>query len=348
MSFTHPALVLLHLGAFAFFIALAVCGFMIHAGVRDIPVERSSHDHIVPTAGGVGLVAAVGAALAAQSLFYPGVVDRQFMGPMCALAFALASLGLWDDIAEVSTKLKFALIAIVCGLTVWVIGPPTHLPLATGALAIPYPLGFAGAMLWVFVIINTVNFMDGINGFMAGVLSVSFVFVCAVAILAGNETSAVLSFMSACALWGFLPYNAKRKADLFCGDTGSLFIGYIFAISTLYLVTRSEQTNLLYIAPLLILPFLVDVLLTLLGRARAGKNLLSAHRDHLYQRLFDRIGNPIVVTALYIFVSTLTGLLTLAVVGAGLHTSLFFFLFLVGLLSSLYLLIGRALNIDAG
>jgi hypothetical protein len=48
----------------------------------------------------------------------------------------------------------------------------------------------------------------------------------------------------------------------------------------------------LYFAPLALLPYLTDVLLTLLWRARRGRSLLDAHRDHLYQLWLARTGRP--------------------------------------------------------
>lgn len=348
MTLTQPFAILLHLGAFAFFISLALCGFMISAGVKDVPVERSSHKKIVPTAGGVGLVAGLGCGLIAQHHFYPGLTDAKTMAALCALAFAVAGLGLWDDISAVNTKFKFVILLILCALSVYIIGVPTHFPFAAHTLEIPYFIGFIGAVLWIFVVINAVNFMDGVNGIAAGVMMVAFLFLAAIAVLVGNKTSAVLSFVMASALAGYLPYNAKRSANIFCGDTGSLLIGFIYASSALYLAVHSEKNNLLYIAPMLVLPFLVDMLLTLLMRAFAHKNLLAPHRDHLYQRLSDRTGHPLIVSGLYTFTGIGLGVLALGLVKTGLQTSLFFLLFLVGVLSSLYLIIGRTLNTRGG
>jgi UDP-N-acetylmuramyl pentapeptide phosphotransferase/UDP-N-acetylglucosamine-1-phosphate transferase len=47
-----------------------------------------------------------------------------------------------------------------------------------------------------------------------------------------------------------------------------------------------------YFGPLALLPLITDVLLTLLWRARRGRPLLQAHRDHLYQLWLQRTGRP--------------------------------------------------------
>ena len=41
-------------------VSLAVSGFMIFAGIGDIPEERSSHNQTTPTSGGLGIIAAIG------------------------------------------------------------------------------------------------------------------------------------------------------------------------------------------------------------------------------------------------------------------------------------------------
>ena len=110
MSFTHPLFILLHLGAFAFTLSLALTGFMIFAGLLDVPVARSSHKKIIPTAGGAGLVAGLGAGLLALAMFYPQLGNIRILGQLAALGFGVSFLGLLDDIYELSFKLKFFVI----------------------------------------------------------------------------------------------------------------------------------------------------------------------------------------------------------------------------------------------
>jgi len=86
-------------------------------------------------------------------------------------------------------------------------------------------------------------------------------------------------------LLGFMPYNSRNNAKIFMGDVGSLSTGFVFAIASLMLVQTPQGGGLLYFGPLLILPLLVDVFMTLLSRARRKERLIDAHRDHLYQRL---------------------------------------------------------------
>ena len=62
---------------------------------------------------------------------------------------------------------------------------------------------------------------------------------------------------------------------------GALFVGAALAGLGLELVR--QRPDLLLVPPILLLPFLSDVLLTIAWRARHGKKLFVAHRDHSYQ-----------------------------------------------------------------
>lgn len=276
---------MLHLGAMAFAAALAFSGFMIAAGVGDIPNDRSNHSATTPTSGGMGLVAALGITCLAAVKFYP-----QFgLGPelpyLLMLAFAIAALGLFDDVFEGRTRIKFALIIGIAALAVRVIGPPLALPMGVYEIALPYGVGLIGAVLWIFVCVNGVNFMDGANGFMGSFMMIASLALTMLAMTIGAMTAAILAGALTFGLLGFLPYNFGRKAQIFCGDIGSLLVGFIFAIASLLLVKETPNMQLLYVGPVLMLPFLADIFMTLGSRAKRKENLLAAHSTHLYQRL---------------------------------------------------------------
>jgi UDP-N-acetylmuramyl pentapeptide phosphotransferase/UDP-N-acetylglucosamine-1-phosphate transferase len=74
---------------------------------------------------------------------------------------------------------------------------------------------------------------------------------------------------------------------LFQGDAGALFSSFLLAaLAVVGAGERGSGPIFLLFAPLALLPFLTDTLLTLLRRARSGRRLLDAHREHLYQRWF--------------------------------------------------------------
>ena len=276
-----------HSAAIAFSLSLAFTGFMIYAGVGDVPETRSSHTHVTPTSGGIGLTAALGGALFCIGLFYPYLLEGPVLAKILSIGLGFALLGLTDDVYGGGSGFKMLLIAGLSGLAVWAIGPVTTLPLGESDLALPYWAGFAGSAMWVFVVVNVINFMDGSNGMMGLSLFIAALILTGLALVSGAGQSALLAGALAAGLLGLLPYNLRYKARIFSGDVGSLFAGFIFAAAALLLVNEAPKIQLLYAGPILILPFLTDVFITLLRRVRRRENLLRAHNQHLYQRLIQ-------------------------------------------------------------
>ena len=273
------------IGILAALVSAAGCWLMIRAGIADVPDHRSNHKDVTPTAGGVGVLLGV---VTAWIGFYLGGQHHGYtmsLWPVLGSILIFGGLGLLDDKLAPPTLIKFALMVV---LMIWIaveIGPVTKIPGLASIGHMPFWAGLAGTVLWLFVVTNGVNFMDGSNG----ILGVSFIVANAglIGVMAEFELlqQMWLPIGMIGGLAGFLFFNLREKARIFAGDVGSLSIGFAFAISIIELENLTPQVSILFVGPLLILPFLVDVLLTLLRRAKNGENLLNAHRGHLYQRL---------------------------------------------------------------
>jgi len=334
-----------HLAAFAFLVSLAFSGFMIYAGFLDQPEGRSNHARPIPTAGGIGIMAGFGAGMLALALFYPAYADQRLLGSLTALGLGAGLLGLFDDIYDVNAKWKFVAIILLAGACVFAVGPPMTFPVIVGdGLAIPTWLGFAGAILWIFVVTNGVNFMDGANGLMAGSMAIAFIALCLIAVLVGASSAALVSFIMAAALFGFLPYNAGNQAKIFSGDVGSLLVGFMFASVSLLLVAEAPNFQLLYVGPMLFLPFLTDILLTMFLRANRHENLFAPHSTHLYQRLIRKGKTHLSISILYGLATYFMAVITIAGLWFGLIKSLFFLAIWVCVFSVIYLLIHKKLS----
>jgi len=344
MNFESPIFIVFHVSAFAFLVSVAFSGFMVHVGFLDQPVHRSNHAKAVPTAGGVGIAAGFGAGMLALALFYPSYGNQGLLGSLVALSLGAALLGLFDDVYDVNAKVKFLATILLASASVYIIGPPQMFPLIVGALPIPYWLGFIGAVLWVFVGANGVNFMDGANGLMAGTMAISFVALSMVSVLVGASGAALISFVTAAALIGFLLYNFGKRAKIFSGDVGSLLTGFLFATTSLLLVSEAPAFGLLYVGPLLILPFLVDILLTMFLRASRRENLFAPHSAHLYQRLIRSGRSHVTVSVLYAAAAFLMGTVTVMGLWFGLVKSVSFLALWVSVLSIIYLLTYKNLS----
>ncbi|MET0545989.1 MAG: MraY family glycosyltransferase [Caulobacterales bacterium] len=269
--------------------AAASCNLLIQAGIADAPdYRRKAHKAAVPTSGGLGV--AIGASLAiavaiwlARPYWSEGAAPGSAMGVAAAWVFGFAALGigLLDDLMDVNAGPKFGWIALLSLLFAMFVVRIDTLALWPGmTLAFGPVLGVLGTALWLFVMANGVNFMDGANGLAMGSMAVGLLALAAYAFWGGAPAPALAALLLAAALVGFLYWNFPN-GRLFAGDAGSLFVG--FTAGALALVAIREAHLPVLLAPLLFLPLLADVLLTMAWRVKHKRNLLQAHRDHLYQ-----------------------------------------------------------------
>jgi len=331
------------IGLLAFLTSLAVSGFMAAAGLGDASDERSSHSGVVPTSGGVGMIAGMGAALCAIGLIFPDLNLPRGFAPVMSLFFAIGMLGLVDDALTLGAKTKFGIMLIISGAAVWLIGAPTHLPLFNGLVPLLPIFGFCGAMLWVFVVMNAINFIDGANGLMSLSLSVANVGLFGAGLIGGSATTLLLSGLSLMIILGFLPYNSRRKARVFSGDVGSLSLSFLFAVTVLFLIQDTPGKAMHLVGPVLILPLLTDVFLTLIRRARNRDNLLQAHNTHVYQRLIKHGFSHMTVSWYYALLALICANFVVVGLPRGWLDGMQFPLILVGVAIAAYWLTSQAL-----
>ena len=266
----------------------AVCAVLIWRGPLDAPdADRKAHMRPTPTSGGLGIAAGFLAALLTLWFAHPGwsaALAEQGAALIAAIvlfSYGLLLLGFIDDAMPLDPRLKFALFVIAALAAAWRVGIVTHLPLGGGNdLKLPLVVGLAGTALWIFTLVNSVNFMDGSNGLAMGSAAIGLAALGVIALMLGSPVGAALCFCTIGALLGFLIWNFP-SGRLFAGDSGALFVGAVASLASLYLIRRVQLSP--FVPPIILLPLLADALLTLLWRARRRRSLLDAHAEHLYQ-----------------------------------------------------------------
>lgn len=265
--------------------------------------DRSSHDIPTPRVGGVGFACGMLIGLVALILVssFPelipqlkslpnkenhGVDTWQALGIFGGIVAAFI-LGFLDDLKSLPVYIKFsgqvviATILPLCGLYIKSIQLPGYPELIT----LPPLVGMFLSGAWIFLVMNAVNFMDGING-LAGKFGqyLSFFLLAAVFGWNGWEPLLILGPTLYGSLNGFLVYNSP-KAQTFLGDCGSQPLGFLLAAMGLIVCTVPNEHPLPFIGILIIFSvFLFDVLFTIFCRLITGKNIFKAHREHLYQQ----------------------------------------------------------------
>ncbi len=260
--------------------AVLLCRVMMSVRIMDAPTEaRKIQRHAVPTSGGLAVMISAYLATVAITELTDWNLDSVIL-VTGAGALGAMLLGFADDILNVRATYRLVLVlAITLGMAIF--GARVEaLGLWPGVMIqLPYVLAIMGSMLWLVVVINAVNFMDGANGLAMGMALIAALGLSVCAAFIGAWTLALLAMAVAGGLAGFLVWNISGK--LFVGDAGAYFAGAILGGLSLEFVRL--RPDLLFVPPMLLLPFLSDVLMTLAWRSMHGKKLFAAHRDHTYQ-----------------------------------------------------------------
>jgi UDP-N-acetylmuramyl pentapeptide phosphotransferase/UDP-N-acetylglucosamine-1-phosphate transferase len=291
-------------GGTAFLVAGALVpllvGFAIGRNLLDVPNLRSSHEVPTPRLGGVAIVLGTWVGFA--------VLRPEGTWPLLVAATLIGAVGLADDLSDLHFGAKAAAQTLVAaGLLL--LYPPEIISEAPGAWGIA---GLAVGVLWIVALSNAFNFMDGIDGFIGGVAIVNAFFLLA---LTGEAFLVALIGASA----GFLIWNIN-PASIFLGDSGAYFLGFGLAAGALYApVPGGDWTPLGFVAGVLVFtPLLFDTAYTLVRRLRtgAGKNIFSAHREHIYQRITPTTAMHRRTSNLYYGAGVIAGFAALLVAGA--------------------------------
>jgi UDP-GlcNAc:undecaprenyl-phosphate GlcNAc-1-phosphate transferase len=213
-----------------------------------------------------------------------------------------------DDIWDLDWTIKLAVQILAAVLLAW--GGVQLLTLPFGGILIPGAvLSLALTVFAVVLVMNAINFIDGLDGLVAGVAIIAngVFFIYVYLLQFGNRfeyfnLASLITVVVAGACFGFLLLN-WHPAKLFMGDSGALLVGLLMATSSISVtggidpgqiedqeITRSALLGALIpvILPLAILVVpLLDFGLAVIRRLRAGKSPFSADRLHLHHRLLD-------------------------------------------------------------
>jgi UDP-N-acetylmuramyl pentapeptide phosphotransferase/UDP-N-acetylglucosamine-1-phosphate transferase len=274
--------------AIAALVSLVACRVVMKMGPVDAPdAARKAHDTPTPTSGGVGMAVGFGASLVLFALFSETM--RTDVSPRGALLLTIAAsfsyvflaIGFWDDARDLTAKLKLVLFTAASFAATFAVGPVTVFAVSQDfVVTLPYWIAVLGTALWVFTVVNGVNFMDGANGLAMGSVAIGLLALGAIAFVHGSMAGVIICLCSVGAIAGFLFWNFP-SGRLFAGDSGALFAGALAALASVIVIHRAEISPL--IPPILFFPLLADVLVTLAWRAWRRRSLFDGHSEHLYQ-----------------------------------------------------------------
>ncbi len=271
--------------------------FATRIGAVDDLKERGLASDATPLLGGLAIFVA---ALVAGLLFLPD--DERTRGILAAAAL-ITLVGALDDVYDLRPIVKLAgqftaaTILVLAGVKV-------------SAFTLPFlhhvDLGDSGGALTVVGIVllmNVVNFSDGIDGLAAGVCAISAAAFSVIAFDLGRNMAGVLAAIVCGAALGFLVFNF-HPASVFMGDCGSNLLGLLLGA---VIVEGTLKTNALIalVGPLVVLavPFL-DTGFVVAKRIKYRRPIYRGDSNHFHHR-FHRIGFSQRRTVLYLYAWTL-------------------------------------------
>jgi UDP-GlcNAc:undecaprenyl-phosphate/decaprenyl-phosphate GlcNAc-1-phosphate transferase len=141
-------------------------------------------------------------------------------------------------------------------------------------IAIPF------TVFWIVGMINTVNFLDTMDGVAGGVAAIAAAVLFARSIDLGQTSVATLPLVLGAACLGFLVHNFN-PARMFMGSSGSLFLGYTLAIMAIF-----GGAKIATAAMVLGIPILDVALVIVFRRARGRSPFAGGDSALLTQRLY--------------------------------------------------------------
>jgi UDP-GlcNAc:undecaprenyl-phosphate GlcNAc-1-phosphate transferase len=268
--------------------------------------ERRMHDSPKPRVGGIAvffgfsfaLFAVLGVSMGSPFTLLPSIDQFDAVHRLVGLLFGsllIVGVGVWDDVMQMRPRNKLiaqivvALVSMMYGFVIPGITNPFDRNPGTNWIDFPLWAGVPLTLVWYVGMMNAINFLDGLDGLLAGVAAISSIFLFVIALLHGNPVVALVVIALAGSALGFLPYTVN-PARIILGDAGSLFIGYVFA--TVSIIGASKTAIAISIVvPLLVLALpVLDTAAAIVRRARSGKAITEADRGHFHHQLIFRFG----------------------------------------------------------
>ncbi len=264
--------------------------FALAVGAVDTPGGRRVNASAIPRLGGIAIAAAFFVPLLCMFAFETQVAHAFFTHPMHILGLTLGGLlvcglGVFDDVSGVRAWHKLWVqaaaggIAYLCGYRLDAIALPFVGNLDMGIFGLPV------TVLWVVTIINAINLIDGLDGLAGGIAFFACITNFVVAAINGDPVVMLLSASLGGALLGFLLYNFN-PASIFMGDSGSMFLGFVLATTSILGNSVKSSTTVAILAPLIALGLpIIDTLFAMVRRFLERRPIFAADRGHIHHRL---------------------------------------------------------------
>lgn len=275
-------------GLAVFGIVPIVRAVALEQGWVDSPSARKVHRQPIVRVGGVAIC--VGTLISLTAIWIlQGFVDFSTEETTEILAVVLGSFGFFligfaDDLLGLSPIARL-MVQVGVASCVWFAGVQIEFVTIPGLGIVQ--LGWVGlplTVIWLTGVVNAINWMDGLDGLASGVSGIAAITIFVICLFTNQPVAAILIAALAGSLLGFLYYNFN-PAQIFMGDGGSYFIGFMVAgVSVIGLVKSAIATAVLLPFVILAVPIL-DMSAVIITRLWDRRSPFVADNRHLHHRL---------------------------------------------------------------
>lgn len=285
------------------------------------PTEpRQVHANPIPKFGGIamfiGFAGGIGLSFMLPVQRFPIEIERILL-LVCGAAI-VATVMLYDDLIGIAPvpKLAWQLLAASVIILPRFRGDEHGLVIEQftnpfgGVVEVPLIIAIGLTYLWIVGMMNTLNFVDGLDGLAASITLIAsgVLFIHTFFRPEGNPqfTISLLAVALGACVLGFLPFN-WHPSKILMGDTGAMFLGFTLAVVAIIGGAKIATALLALWVPI------VDVAWVIIYRILHGRSPLRADRGHLHHRLLDLGWSQQQIVILFAALSGLLGAASLII-----------------------------------
>lgn len=246
--------------------------------------KRHIHQQNVFRLGGIAMIVAF---IAAIFLNRDLVITAPLYGVMIALAIILI-VGVWDDVREIFWKTQFfyqvavVIIVFIFGVRIYHITNPLSSGMIDLSSGFAIIFSIALVIFWVVLMINSMNWLDGIDGLSGGITFIGAITIFFLSLYpeVNQPPVAILAIILAGATLGFLIFNFHPSMIL-AGTSGSMFMGFTLAVLAIFAGTKIATSILIMALPI------IDFAWVIGERFRKRKSIFKPDKNHLHHKLME-------------------------------------------------------------
>ena len=280
----------------AFFVALAVVlvstpivrAFALNYGYLDAPSARKVHQQPVARLGGVSIC--IGTLTAIFGVWLAGVfhlLPPQTLSGLISIilgSFAFFLIGLADDLFGLPAIMRLLIQSAVAS-GVWLSGVQIEFLTVPGWGLVQLGwLSLPITVIWLTGVVNAINWIDGLDGLASGVAGIAAAASFLICLYTQQFAAALLVVALLGSLLGFLYYNFN-PAQIFMGDGGSYFIGFLLAGVGIIGLVKGATATAIFLPFLVLAVPLLDMSIVIFSRLSRGSSPFVADKRHLHHRL---------------------------------------------------------------